>query len=62
MDSWNGPWKIRCEPEVNDQFDFVVNALWEGRLAVDRSLGLVPEAEWSHRFRLSLFVETSRTS
>jgi glycine/D-amino acid oxidase-like deaminating enzyme len=59
MDSWNGPWKIRCEPQVDDQFDFVVNALWEGRLAVDSSLGLVPEAEWSHRFRLSLFVETA---
>jgi len=58
-DSWNGPWKIHCEPEIDDQFDIVVNALWEGRLAVDRSLGLVPEAEWSHRFRLSLFVETA---
>ena len=58
-DSWSAPWKIRCEPEVDDQFDFVVNALWEGRLAVDLSLGLVPEAEWSHRFRLSLFVETA---
>jgi hypothetical protein len=59
-DSWSGPWRIRCEPELDDQFDFVVNALWEGRLAVDLSLGLVPEAEWSHRFRLSLFVETAR--
>ena len=58
-DSWNGPWKIHCEPEIDDQFDIVVNALWEGRLAVDRSLELVPEAEWSHRFRLSLFVETA---
>ena len=58
-DSWNGPWKIHCEPEIDDQFDIVVNTLWEGRLAVDRSLGLVPEAEWSHRFRLSLFVETA---
>jgi hypothetical protein len=27
--SWSGPWKIRCEPEVDDQFDFVVNGGWQ---------------------------------
>jgi hypothetical protein len=41
-------------------FDYVVNALWEGRLAVDASLGLPLPDAWSHRFRLSVFLRTSR--
>lgn len=41
-------------------FDYVVNALWEGRLAVDASLGLPPPPTWSHRFRLSAFLHTAR--
>lgn len=36
-------------------FDVVVNALWEGRPAVDAKLGIVPEAPWSHRFRAAVF-------
>jgi len=36
-------------------FDVVVNALWEGRPAVDATLGLLPEAPWSHRFRAAVF-------
>ena len=36
-------------------FDLVINALWEGRLAVDASLGVHPPAPWSHRFRAGLF-------
>jgi glycine/D-amino acid oxidase-like deaminating enzyme len=55
----SGPWRIRAEPGLDEPFDVVVYALWEGRLAVDRSLRLAPEAEWSHRFRLSLFVQTA---
>jgi glycine/D-amino acid oxidase-like deaminating enzyme len=41
-------------------YDAVVNALWEGRLAVDASAGVRPPSTWSHRHRLSLFVRTSR--
>lgn len=37
-------------------FDAVVNALWEGRPAVDASLGLMPPAPWTHRFRAALFA------
>jgi len=36
-------------------FDVVVNALWEGRLAVDETLGILPSAPWTHRFRAALF-------
>src|SRR5688572_24941904 len=41
-------------------FDIVVNALWEGRLAIDAKVGLPMPRAWSHRFRLSAFVRTSR--
>jgi glycine/D-amino acid oxidase-like deaminating enzyme len=58
--SWNGPWTIRSDSNVDGCFDAVVNALWEGRLAVDLLSGLPPEPGWSHRFRLSLFVRTAR--
>ena len=37
-------------------FDTVVNALWEGRPAIDASLGIHPPAPWSHRFRAGLFA------
>jgi glycine/D-amino acid oxidase-like deaminating enzyme len=36
-------------------FDIVVNALWEGRPAVDATLGMSPPAPWSHRFRAAVF-------
>lgn len=36
-------------------FDVVVNALWEGRPAVDATLGIEPPAPWSYRFRAALF-------
>ena len=39
-----------------DGFDVVVNALWEGRLAVDASLGIAPPASWTHRFRAGVFA------
>jgi glycine/D-amino acid oxidase-like deaminating enzyme len=57
---WSGPWRLDCRPEIDEEFDVVVNALWEGLLAVDRSLGLEPEWQWSHRFRLALFIKTGR--
>ena len=37
-------------------FDLVVNALWQGRLAIDATLGLAVPSERSHRYRLSVFA------
>ena len=37
-------------------FDLVVNALWQGRLAIDATLGLAVPPERSHRYRLSVFA------
>ena len=34
-----------------DTFDHVVNALWEGRLAVDETMGLRPNRPWLHRLK-----------
>jgi glycine/D-amino acid oxidase-like deaminating enzyme len=39
-------------------FDVVVNAAWEGRPALDASLGLPPPDVRSHRYRLAVFVRT----
>jgi len=41
-------------------YDAVVNALWEGRLAIDASMGLPSPAAWSHRYRVSVFARTRR--
>jgi hypothetical protein len=37
--------------------DQVVNALWEGRLAIDDQLGLRPERPWVHRLKVRILVE-----
>jgi glycine/D-amino acid oxidase-like deaminating enzyme len=40
-------------------FDVVINALWEGRPAVDATLGIHPPGPWSHRFRAAVFARGS---
>jgi hypothetical protein len=52
-----GPWRVRT-PDQEQLYDYVVNALWHGRVDIDRSAGVAPPTEWSHRYRLSLFVRT----
>lgn len=34
-----------------DQFDHVVNALWDGRIAIDSSAGMRPRRTWIHRLK-----------
>ena len=55
-----GPWRIETAAGDFDGFDMVINALWEGRMAIDRSLGITPEGVWSNRYRLSLFLRTAQ--
>ena len=57
---WQGPWTVRAGEHRLGPFDAVVNALWEGRLAIDRAVGLAPAPGWSHRYRACLFVRTRR--
>ncbi|UTP38024.1 FAD-binding oxidoreductase [Phenylobacterium sp. LH3H17] len=60
VDEIDGRWRVAVEGEESDAFDVVVNCLWEGRLAVDRTAGLEPTPGWSHRYRLCLFGRTRR--
>jgi FAD dependent oxidoreductase len=55
----DGPWRVRG-PRLDETFDVVFNVLWHGRMEIDRTAGLPPEGEWSNRYRVSLFVRTSR--
>ena len=49
-------WHVRCADERHGPFDAVVNALWEGRPVIDRSVGHRPDEGEHHRYRVSLFV------
>jgi glycine/D-amino acid oxidase-like deaminating enzyme len=55
-DSLDGPLDIDTTDHSDGPFDAVVNALWDGRLAVDATAGVAPPARWSHRYRLALFL------
>lgn len=53
-----GAWRVEGDDGVSPPFDCVINALWEGKIAVDRSAGIEPAGDWSNRYRLSLFLRT----
>lgn len=36
---------------ASERYDQVVNALWEGRLAIDRQMGVEPDRQWLHRLK-----------
>lgn len=57
----SGRLRVRTGAVDDGPFDAVVNALWEGRLSVDASIGVPPPATWSHRYRRAAFIRTSRT-
>jgi glycine/D-amino acid oxidase-like deaminating enzyme len=44
-----GPFRLECEQ--------VVNALWDGRLAVDAAMGLQPTRPWVHRLKFRVLAE-----
>ena len=51
-------WSVRTASGNDEDFDLVVNALWNGRLAVDVTAGLSPTPPWTHRYRQCVFVRT----
>lgn len=51
-------WCVRVDDGDDEDFDLVVNALWNGRLPIDVTAGLTPEAPWTHRYRRCVFVRT----
>ena len=56
--SSQGPWWVESTAGRFDGYDCVINALWEGRMAIDQSVGLAPQGEWSNRYRQSLFLHS----
>jgi hypothetical protein len=54
----NGQWHVDTGNYKDGPYDYVVNALWQGRMAIDLTAGLEPAGTWSNRYRLSLFVRT----
>jgi glycine/D-amino acid oxidase-like deaminating enzyme len=46
------------EGRTTDRFDHVVNALWDGRLAIDATLGFQPKRPWLHRFKYGVRFRT----
>ena len=50
-----------AEGNAGGRYDHVVNALWDGRLAVDVKRGLIPNRPWLHRFKYGIhFVPAKR--
>jgi hypothetical protein len=60
VDGPDGRWRVTGTPRLDERFDVVINALWEGRLAIDRTAGLALPGGWSHRYRRCIFARTSR--
>jgi len=55
-----GRFAVGTSEGIDGPFDAVVNALWEGRLAIDATMGVPPPHNWSHRYRVAAFVHTDR--
>jgi FAD dependent oxidoreductase len=55
----DGQWRVETAHYISDPYDYIVNALWEGRMAVDNTAGIVPIGTWSNRYRLSVFVRST---
>ncbi|MFK7954764.1 MAG: FAD-dependent oxidoreductase [Lysobacterales bacterium] len=61
-DSSCGPWEVQCEDRAEGQTrvigagDFVFNATWHGRIAIDATLNRPRPQSWTHRYRLSGFI------
>jgi hypothetical protein len=53
VDFTNGGGRTRVE------YDHVVNALWDGRLAVDATVGLAPERPWLFRVKHYLMMQSA---
>lgn len=56
-----GRWVVQADGHLDGPFDAIVNALWEGRLAIDAAAGIAPTGVWTNRYRLSLFARTARS-
>ena len=58
-ESIEGTWQVETSIGTFAPYDYVVNALWQGRLAIDQTAGFPPTGVWSNRYRQSLFLRTT---
>lgn len=65
-DGARGRWRIKAisnEEEIGaGPFGVVVNALWEGRRAIDATAGLAASGTWTNRYRVSVFARLRSTT
>jgi hypothetical protein len=61
MENKSERWLVESSIGIHGPFDYIINALWQGRMAVDRTAGIEPAGKWSNRFRLSLFIRTKES-
>ena len=55
-----GPWQVHTASGRHGPFDCVINALWHGRPAIDRVVGDCVDRLPHHRYRVALFVRTTK--
>jgi len=60
-DSVEGTWSIETSEGSFGPYDYVINSLWQGRMAIDQTAGIEPAGTWSNRYRQSLFLRTRTT-
>ena len=58
-ESIDSTWQVETSVGTFAPYDYVINALWQGRLAIDQTAGLPPTGVWSNRYRQSLFLRTT---
>ena len=51
-----GRWRVATDSGAFDGFDAVVNALWEGKSAIDETVGRPPQS-LSYRYRVAVFMK-----
>jgi hypothetical protein len=58
----NGGYEVAYDdgtPQKAGCYDHVINALWEGRLAIDQRMGLAPGQRWLHRHKFGNRVQVA---
>jgi glycine/D-amino acid oxidase-like deaminating enzyme len=60
-DAGGSSWTVTTDSDTAEEFDMVINALWQNRMRIDATAGLAPRPGWSHRYRLAIFARTRRS-
>ncbi|MGE0035557.1 MAG: FAD-dependent oxidoreductase [Xanthobacteraceae bacterium] len=60
VDKGENGWTVKSTGSIEERFDIIINALWEGRIAIDSAVGIAADVDVSYRYRLALFVRTDQ--